>query len=97
MSSLEIKNACFSTGLESPKIISPGVTISAPNKMFFKNNEWFLQHVGHLRFLFPEAAALGIGCRDITSLSPLSSIFPKLKTCRPEWLNDVKQTLFTHT
>lgn len=85
----EIRNACFSAGLESPKLISPGVTISAPNKMFFKNNDWFV------RFLSPPAAAPRIGCWHITSLSPLSSIFPKLKTYRPKWLNDGKQTLFT--
>lgn len=28
--------------------------------------------------------------------TPFLHIFPKLKPYRPEWLNDVKQTLFTH-
>lgn len=76
-------------------IISPGLRSQPPIRCL-KNNEWFLQHVGHSCFLFPEAPRLRIGCRDIMSFSPLSPIFPKLKTHRPERLNDVKQTLFTH-
>lgn len=76
-------------------IISPGLRSQPPIRCL-KNNEWFLQHVGHLCFLFPEEPRLRIGCRDIMSFSPLSPIFPKLKTHRPERLNDVKQTLFTH-